>query len=463
MENKKENFSEWYNEIVEISGLSDKRYPVKGMNVWLPYGMKIMREIDRIIRETVEVRGIEEVNFPVLITRDQLSVEFEHVKGFENQVYWVTKGGNDKLDVEMALRPTSEAAMYGMFALWIRSHTDLPLRIYQIVNVYRYETKHTRSFIRVREIHFFEAHTAHATFEESENQLLDYLEIWKKVSSELCIPYIVNKRPEWDKFPGAMYTLAGDTLVGGRSLQVATMHEYGTNFSKNYNITYLKDDGTHDYVNQTTFGMSERLLAAVIGIHGDDKGLILPPSIASVQVIIIIIPSENPEVKVYAHKVERMLREIGIRASIDDRDNYTPGFKYNEWEMKGVPLRIEIGEKEFIKNTVTFALRPTREKRTVPVEKISETLTILDEIKTILTNRAEEYMKNSIHELNDINEIAEVNGFLKVGWCGRKECSDKLEEKFGLGNLGIPYESNEKKKCIVCSKPGSIAVFSHSF
>jgi len=463
MENKKEDFSEWYNEIVEISGLSDKRYPVKGMNVWLPYGMKIMREIDSIIRKEVEAHEIQEVSFPVLITRDQLSVEFEHVKGFENQLYWVTRGGNDKLDVEMALRPTSEAAMYGMFALWIRSHTDLPLRVYQIVNVYRYETKHTRSFIRVREIHFFEAHTAHTTFEEAERQLDDYLEIWKKVSSELCIPYVVNRRPDWDKFPGAMYTLASDTIVGGRSLQVATMHEYGTNFSRNYNITFLKEDGSHDYVHQTTFGMSERLLAAVIGIHGDDKGLILPPAIASIQVVIVPIPSENSGIKEYIEDVVKRLEGLGIRSFVDDRDNYTPGFKYNEWEMKGVPLRIEIGDREFSRKTITTVLRPNRERRIISLENIRDLINILDDIKRILTERAEQYLRDCSHSFENIEDIKDVDGLVMVGWCGQRECSEVLEKKFGLGNLGVPLNSEEDRKCIVCSKPGKIGVFSHSY
>ena len=278
MESKKSDFSEWYNEIIDIAGLSDKRYPIKGMNVWLPYGLKVMKNIDSVIRTNVDGEKFQEVQFPVLITRDQLSIEFEHVKGFENEVFWVTRGGKDPLEVDMALRPTSEAAMYGMFQLWVRSHTDLPLKIYQIVSVYRYETKHTRSFIRIREIHFFEAHTAHEDYEGAERQMTEYLSIWGKISKDLCLPYVVDQRPDWDKFPGAIYTLAFDTAMpGGRSLQIGTIHQYGENFSKNYGISYLKDDGSHSLVSQTTFGLSERLLAAVIGIHGDDKGLVLPP------------------------------------------------------------------------------------------------------------------------------------------------------------------------------------------
>ena len=304
MENRKKNFSEWYNEIVETAELSDKRYHVKGMNVWRPYGLKIMQGIDGIIRRLVDSRDFDEVSFPVPVTKDQLMVEFEHVKGFEGELYWITRGGHENLDVELALRPTSEAAMYPMFSLWIRSHADLPMKLYQIVSVYRHETKHTRSFIRIREIHFFEAHTAHATYEDAEKQMVQYKEIWERLADELCLPYITNRRPDWDKFPGARYTLAFDTLLpSSRSLQIGTIHQYGTNFSENYDIKYADDDGEHHFVSQTTFGMSERLLAAVIGVHGDDKGLILPPGIAPVQVIIVPIPSESEDTIGYSRKI----------------------------------------------------------------------------------------------------------------------------------------------------------------
>ncbi|HKJ96284.1 MAG TPA: aminoacyl--tRNA ligase-related protein, partial [Thermoplasmataceae archaeon] len=312
MENRKKNFSEWYNEIVETAELSDKRYHVKGMNVWRPYGLKIMQGIDGIIRRLVDSRDFDEVSFPVPVTKDQLMVEFEHVKGFEGELYWITRGGHENLDVELALRPTSEAAMYPMFSLWIRSHADLPMKLYQIVSVYRHETKHTRSFIRIREIHFFEAHTAHATYEDAEKQMVQYKEIWERLADELCLPYITNRRPDWDKFPGARYTLAFDTLLpSSRSLQIGTIHQYGTNFSENYDIKYADDDGEHHFVSQTTFGMSERLLAAVIGVHGDDKGLILSPGIAPVQVIIVPIPSESEDTIGYSRKIGDDLLKMG--------------------------------------------------------------------------------------------------------------------------------------------------------
>lgn len=465
MENKKNNFSEWYNEIIEISGLSDKRYPIKGMNVWMPYGLKAMQNIDRTIRQSVDSRDFQEVSFPVLITRDQLSVEFDHVKGFEGEVFWVTRGGNEPLEVEMALRPTSEAAMYGMFSLWVRSHADLPLRVYQIVNVYRHETKHTRSFIRIREIHFFEAHTAHDTYESSEGQMREYLDVWREISSELCLPYRVHLRPDWDKFPGARYTLAFDTILpGGRSLQIGTIHQYGTNFSRTYDIKYLQDNGEHEYVNQTTFGLSERLLAAVIGIHGDDRGLVFPPGIAPIQAVVVPIPSKKVDTTEYAMKVYSALVQNGFRAKLDNRENYTPGFKYNDWEMKGVPVRIEIGEREVNAGNVVMVPRTERKKIPVSLEELQEKLKELHtEIKRQLTDRADDAFHGNINRISKFDDLAEVEGFVITGWCGDKACAETIEKRFEFGTLGVSPDNNETLSCIVCGKPGREGTFSRSY
>lgn len=462
MENKKIDFSSWYNEIIDLSGLSDKRYPIKGMNVWLPYGLKVMKGIDRIIRDNVDNSNFQEVQFPVLITRDQLSIEFEHVKGFENEVFWVTRGGREPLDVEMALRPTSEAAMYGMFQLWIRAHTDLPLKIYQIVSVYRYETKHTRTFIRIREIHFFEAHTAHTDYESAELQMVEYRQIWDRISDELCLPFVVDQRPDWDKFPGAKYTLAFDTAMpGGRSLQIGTIHQYGENFSRNYGIEYLKEDGTHSYVSQTTFGLSERLLAAVIGIHGDDTGLIFPPSIAPVQIVIIPIPSEKADTGSYCLKVSNILSAEGFRVHIDNRDNYTPGFKFNEWEMKGVPLRIEIGAREVMDNKITMRLRTGGDRIKCNITDLpSEVSRALALLKDELRRKAYEHFERSIEDGGSLEKIKRGENMFRFFWCGSKECSDRIEGETGKTVLGMQKENENKGKCLICGKEGRLATAS---
>ncbi len=463
MENKKIDFSEWYNEIIDTAKLSDKRYNIKGMNVWLPYGLKIIHSIDSLLREYSDDGGIEEVSFPVLISREQLEVEFEHVKGFENEIYWVTKGGTTPLDIDLALRPTSEAAMYTMFPLWIRSHTDLPFRIYQIVNVYRYETKHTRSFIRVREIHFYEAHTAHVDFEDAEKQMDEYLKIMERLSDDLCIYFSMDVRPDWDKFPGAMYSVAFDTpMPGYRSLQIGTIHEYGENFAKNYGIKYLDENGDMKYVSQTTFGLSERLMAAVIGIHGDDKGLVLPYKLAPVQVIIVPIPSDNyDEIIEYSNGIKSKLMEIGIRCQIDNSD-YTPGYKFNEWEMRGVPVRIEIGKREVNDKTLTISLRTRKKKIKIELEEISNMYQYLKEVNFDIKSKASEfYMANKIF-IDSLEKIKE-DKMVTAYWCGSKACSDRIESLSEKAALGAVRNDNTSGPCIVCGSPGKLSAFSRTY
>ena len=465
MINKKTDSSEWYNEIIELSGLVDKRYPVKGMNVLPPYGFKVVKLVDDVIRESVNAHGLQEVQFPLLISRSQLSVEFEHVKGFESQVFWVTKGGNDKLEDEMALRPTSEAAMYSMFPLWIRTHGDLPLKIYQIVSTYRYETKHTRAFIRDREIHFFEAHTAHVDYDDAERQMDDYISMMHELSKALCLPFTINRRPDWDKFPGAMYSLAFDLILSsGRSLQIGTIHQYGENFSKNYGISYSDVNGERKYVSQTTYGMSSRLIAAMIFTHGDDKGLILPPEVAPVQVVIVPIPGENTNINSFCTRVMDMLKNSGIRASLDDRDNYTPGFKYNDWEMKGVPLRIEIGSRETENSYLTIVPRHTGRRSKIDLqETVVKVREALDIMQIELKKRAEETVKKMTFKATSLEEAKSLKGMIQIAWCGSKECSDKIEAETELVCLGTPHGKKGSGRCVVCGSPGFPANFARTY
>ena len=312
------NFSEWFRWVLDGAELYDYRYPIKGCGVWRPYGFKLRRNILEIIRKLLDSTGHDEILLPLLIPETLLAKESEHVKGFEGQVYWVTRGGYDDLDVKLALRPTSETALAPMLKLWIKSHADLPIKIYQIVSVFRYETKATRPLIRVREITTFkEAHTAHATFEDSERQIKEAVEIYSRFFDELYIPYVINIRPSWDKFAGALYTIAFDTLMpDGRVMQIGTVHNLGQNFSKAFDITYLKVDGTHDYVWQTCYGISERVIAALISIHGDDRGLIIPPNIAPIQIVIIPIPYKGVEeiVDKACREVYGILVKAGFRA-----------------------------------------------------------------------------------------------------------------------------------------------------
>ncbi len=470
------NFSEWYNELIETAGIQDKRYPVKGMNIWLPYGLKIMRNIEKFIHEEMERTGHQEVLFPALIPETEFQKEAEHIAGFEGEVLWVTHAGLNPLDVRLILRPTSETAMYPMFALWIRSHADLPFKIYQIVNVYRYETKHTRPLIRVREIsRFFEAHTAHDSFEDAERQIKEDLEIFDNLAKKLALPYIVSKRPEWDKFPGAYYSLGAEVIMpDGRTLQIGTMHHYKQNFAKAYNIMYEKEDGTHEYVHQTTYGMSERLLAAVIGVHGDDRGMVLPPTIAPIQVVIVPIPKKDSpyDVFAYAREIAEELKTAGIRVHVDERD-IRPGRKFYDWELKGIPVRIEVGPRDVEGQKAVLARRDTLEKFTVEraelVEKVRETL---DAIMENLYARAKEFLDSHIKRVDTLEEAKEIfedrRGVVEIPWCGEESCGLEMEEILDAKMLGIPYPEEEAKikgkKCAHCGKEARfIARFARTY
>jgi len=465
----REEFNDWYNEIVERLELTDKRYPIKGMNVWRPYGWKLMRNIDSLIRQEFDSTGHEEVLFPLLIPKDQFAKEAEHIKGFDAEVYWVTHAGLNELDVPLLLRPTSETAMYPMFSLWVRAHTDLPLKIYQLVNTFRYETKQTRAFIRVREIHFFESHTCHVDFEDAEKQVDEDTEILRRFARKLCIPYLLCKRPDWDKFAGAYYTLGIDALMpNGKALQIGSIHQYKENFSRPYDIKYEDENGEHRYVHQTTFGMSERLVGTIIGVHSDDKGIIIPPAVAPYQVVIVPIISKKgaEEVMAAATELRNELSSSGIRVHLDDRD-LRPGNKYYHWEERGVPLRVEIGLRDIEKNSVVLVRRDTGEKSFVPREElIGAVWDAMDAMEKNLWDRAERRLRENILIVDSIDDIAvsedddTASGIYSLPWCGLEECAHAIEDRTGFGLLGVPSDrgnkeyagSHEGKKCAVCGK-----------
>ncbi len=441
MTGHEEEFWNWYNDIIENADISDKRYPVKGMNVWRPYGWKLTLLIDEQIRNAMESTDHDEVCFPLLIPEDQFAKEAEHIKGFNSEVYWVTHAGLNELDIKLLLRPTSETAMYPLFSLWVRSHADLPLKVFQLVNTFRYETKQTRSFIRVREIHFFEAHTCHVDYEDAERQIQEDLEIVEDIMKELCLPYLISKRPDWDKFAGAYYTLGIDTLMPtGRTLQLGSIHQYRQNFSKPYEIKYEKDDGAHEYVHQTTYGMSERLVGAIIGVHGDEKGLVLPPKVAPYQVVVVPILRKDitTEVLNECKKIQEELKEAGIRAHIDNRD-LRPGNKYYHWEMRGVPLRIELGPRDMESNHVILVRRDTGEKMQVSrADMISTVNEHMDKISSNLLKRAREKLEAGVKVVDSIDDAREVagEGIILFAWCGSYDCAEQIEIVLNASILG---------------------------
>lgn len=449
----------------------DVRYPVKGLYVWYPFGFSLRRNVYSALRTLMD-RDHQEALFPLLIPETELAKEGEHIKGFEDEVYWVTHGGLSPLDVKLALRPTSECAIYPMYALWVRSHADLPLKVYQIVNTFRYETKHTRPLIRLREITSFkEAHTVHTTWEKAEAQVEEAVALYREFYDSLCVPVIFSRRPEWDKFPGADYTLAADTVMpDGKTLQVGTVHHLGDRFAKTFQITYEDAEGVQQFANQTCYGISERCIAALISLHGDDRGLVLPPDAAPVQVVIvpITIGKRKEEVTAAAGEILRVLTAEGLRAKVDSRE-IRPGAKYYYWEMRGVPLRIEIGPRDLDSGQVTAVTRLSEKsliRRDHLVDGVRDRLSAFRET---LRSRAEEHLRAHLHVVRTRSGLAEAveSGVALAPWCGSRECADALEAEVNASVLGTGVRSgfaaDEKGACVICGKPGTTALVGRAY
>ena len=460
---KRTAFMDWYLAVVDEANLTDKRYPVKGMNVWTPYGFRARRNLDQVLTREIEATGSEAVEFPTLIPETEFAKEKEHIKGFDAQVYWVTKGGLTELDVPLVLRPTSETAMYPIFALWVRSHRDLPLNVYQIVNTFRYETKTTRPFLRVREIHFFEEHTCQANEAHATARVESNLAAFRKMADAFCLPYLPIRRPEWDKFPGAFYSVALDIPVGGaRTLQIGSIHHYRENFSRPYGIQYEAPDGSQPFVHQTTFGLSERLLGAIVAVHGDAKGAVFPTAIAPYQVIVIPIPGtdagEGP-LRTAQEIVER-LRRHGVRVHLDGGDE-RPGAKYYHWELAGAPLRLEVGRREAESRSATAADRLGR-KTKVTLEKLEhEVAERLADFDRALTERARSTFTASFSVATSLDELTGSTSVRIVAWCGAEECGHKIETAIDGALLGTPEEAlpipvGDPGACVGCGAGANV-------
>lgn len=480
----KSEFNKWYPAIVEIADLVDKRYPIKGMDVWKPYGLTAMGLIDSLARREMSRTGHHEHRFPLLVPEDLLDKENklvsilkaaresgvdpselrfdEEASGFKKEVYWVTHGGENKLEMPMFLRPTSETPMYTMFSLWVRSHADLPLKTFQIVNTFRYETKQTRSFIRVREIHFFEAHTVHADQTGADEQIEEDAEMVQRIMHDLCLPSLVSKRPVWDTFPGAWYTMAADVVMpNGRTLQVATYHHYKDQWANAFDLSYEDPEGNTKPCHQTTFGMSERLLGAVVGMHGDDKGLILPPAIAPIQVVVLPIAAHaDSNVEPAAQALAERLSASGIRVELDTRD-VRPGVKHYDWEIKGVPIRLELGPRDLSAGNVVLTLR-TGSKFEISIEEAEKSvLESLEGLAEDLRQRAKSLVSDKVQPFpfdnlnyDDSQESSIENGIVyQIAFQGNDSDAEFLEKKTGLTLLGeCVDEFPEERNCIITGK-----------
>jgi prolyl-tRNA synthetase len=351
-----------------------------------------------------------------------------------------------------------------MLKFWIRSHKDLPLKLYQVVNVFRYETKTTRPLIRVREVSTFkEAHTSHATLEEAVAQNKEATEVYKRFFDALGVPYAISRRPEWDKFAGALYTDSFDTVLpDGRTLQVGTVHNLGQNFSKAFDVTYEAEGGKREHIWQTCYGISERWLAAVLGVHGDDNGAVLPPEIAPIQAVIIPIPHQEKyeKIKQTCTKMAKKLEDKAcIRAKADLREELTPGSKFFDWELKGVPIRIEIGPRDMERNEAIVVRRDTFEKTAVKQDELVDYLqTLMKKMSKDMHEKAWRWQREHVHSVKSLEEVKTLlkkrAGIVEVPWCGETDCGLKMEQEINGKMLGVPRDTKEKVSgtCIVCGK-----------
>lgn len=459
---KQQEISSWYIKTAKKAQLFDYG-PVKGTIVIRPYGYAIWELIQQTLDPMIKSLGCRNTYFPSLIPESFLSREKEHVEGFSPECAVVTHAGGSKLEESLIVRPTSETIMYSLFAKWIQSRRDLPLRINQWVNVVRWELR-PLPFLRTTEFLWHEAHTVHSTKEEGDQQILEALEMYNRFFEEiLAIPVVLGKKTEREKFAGALYSTSCEALlIDGKGLQIATVHNLGQNFSKTFNITFQNERGGRDFAWQTSWGVSTRAIGGLVLTHGDIKGLILPPKIAPIQVVIIPIWKSNIEQKaitVVLEKISNQLKSHRIRVEVDLDERHTPGWKFNEWELKGVPLRIEIGPRDIEKNQLTLVRRDSGEKITVSIaESTQKIIELLEKIQKNLFQRAVEFVRLNTSEAQTLNEFLEIlenkRGFIKSPWCGDSECERLIKEKTKATTRCIPFDIQEiDGKCIYCSRP----------
>ena len=421
---KFDNFSEWYDKVLLEAEVVDDRYPVKGFSVYRGWGYSVAKRIYQMLEERLEATDHQPMQFPVVIPEDIFQKEEDHIEGFSAEVFWITHAGENELDRRLLLRPTSETAIYPMFKIWIRSHADLPLRMHQTCNVYRYETKATRPLFRGREFLWNEAHTAHVDFEDAERQVNVGVEAYRSIYDALGISYLILKRPDFDKFAGAVYSLAFDTWnPDGKVNQIGTVHQLGENFAKAFDLTYEDGDGNQTHASTTCYGMGMgRTLAATIAHHGDNNGLVLPPIVAPKQVVIVPIPFKGKEelVSQYFNEVKAILAEAGFRVALDDDDRLRPGEKYYKWEMFGVPIRAELGHREANAKAVTLVRRDTKEKKKVQLDDLVEEVAALaTKIQANIAARSRERLESELADAFSLEELKshmDERRIVRVNW-----------------------------------------------
>ncbi|MCS7132674.1 MAG: proline--tRNA ligase [Nitrososphaeria archaeon] len=462
---KFENFSNWFDDLLLKARIVDNRFPVKGFLIYMEHGAYILDEIKKLLEAELEKAGHKKMYFPLVTSEELFGKEAEHIKGFSKEVFVINQGPGEQ---KLIVRPTSETIMYPMFKLWIRSHADLPLKVYQSVNVYRCETKATRALYRVREIPWNEAHTVHESPSEAEKQVKEAMEIYQSVLKSLGISYLILKRPDFDKFAGAVYSIAFDAWnPDGKVNQVATIHNLGRNFARAYEIEFEKKDGSRGTPHQTCYGFGfSRVLAAIIAQHGDDHGLVLPPTVAPTQIVIIpiLFKGQEKQMHEYSVKIKDMLSPKW-RVVLDDREDITPGEKFYQWELLGAPIRIEVGPREVVESSVTIARRDTLERITVRLnDLINEVARLMDAIASDLLEKSWKTLRALISDAKNVEEVKKVlrnRGIARVEWCGRIECAEKLKEEAKGEIRGERYDIAEAPvgNCAICGEKAKSVVY----
>jgi prolyl-tRNA synthetase len=466
---KSDDFSEWYTQVVLKSGLADYA-PIKGCMIFRELSYAIWEKIQEIFNEKIKRTGHKNVYFPLFIPESFLKKEAEHFAGFVPEVAWVTIGGDTLLEERLAIRPTSETIIYATYAKWIRSWRDLPIKLNQWCSVVRWETRATKLFLRTREFLWQEGHTAHATKEEADKEVVEILNEYRDLMENyLAIPVLVGKKTESEKFAGALYTTTLEAIMpDGRALQMGTSHNLGQNFSKVFGIKFIGEDEKEHYVWQTSWGISTRVIGALVMVHGDDKGLVLPPKIAPIQAVIIPIPYKDADISrilTKAIEIREKLQKAGFSIVLDDRKEYTPGWKFNDWELKGIPLRIEIGPRDVKHGQVTIARRDTLEKLTVEEGKVVDVVRqLLETIQSNLFNKAKKFLEDMITPVKTYDQFKQVltikGGFIKASWCGSQECEQKIKEETTATIRLVPFEKEEPfSNCIYCGKKAKEVVY----
>ncbi|MFC1682309.1 proline--tRNA ligase [Nanoarchaeota archaeon] len=464
---KEENFSEWYTQLIQKCELADIRYNVKGFLVFQPWSVLAMEKMYSQMEAALQKKGHKPYWFPTLIPESNLKKETSHISGFTPEVFWVTHGGKNKFEERLALRPTSETAMYQMFSLWIRSHNDLPFKTYQRANVFRYETKATRPFLRSREFHWIERHSAHTTEKDAFNQVLEDMKTTQEILHDKWgIPFIFFERPAWDKFPGAHRTFAADALnPDGKLVQQPSTHIISQKFSKAFDVKFKDKDEKEKLAWITCYGpATSRIFASIIITHSDDKGLKFPWDIAPVQVVIIPIDSKLNK------KAESLKKQIEKFATVEiDYTDKRPGEKFNHWEMKGVPIRIDLGLKDSAKKQITIFRRDLDKKEIIKEKDLLKQIEeVSKEFTKNLIKKADKIFQGRIKETKNKKEIKETikqGAIAKCNWCSvekqGEKCAEIIEKEIGAEVRGTKLNEKEKPKdkCVICNKPAKEIVY----